>query len=85
MQRSIALSVLLALFDLARAGRRADVGLLAGRLGAHEDVVRLALTRLDRLGFADSKHVRLTLTGLALAVNAAEQREDALALLSTAA
>lgn len=63
--RERSFAVLLALFDLARAGLPSDPDRLAGRLGIATVDVHATLHRLARGGFVQG--ARLTLTGLAVA------------------
>lgn len=63
------LSVLLALFDLARLNRPAHVHCVAGRLGLGVEETRTILLALERRGLVDATRVRLTLSGLAAAVS----------------
>ena len=77
---STMVSVLVALFDLARANRHANVLRVAGRLGLTEAQTRAALRALEERGLADAQRVRLSLLGLALASQAAQGRDVALPL-----
>jgi hypothetical protein len=72
--REEAITLLVALHDLARAGRPASLGILAGRLGWGVGRVVRVLAHLDEKGVADRTGCRLTLAGLAMAVALEEQR-----------
>ena len=63
--RECSFAVLLALFDLSRAGLPSSRDRVAGRLDLSVSDVRDALDRLGRVGLV--RGARLTLTGLALA------------------
>jgi hypothetical protein len=63
------LSVLVALLDLARLNRPANITRVSGRLGMSADETRAILLALEKRGLADATRVRLTLSGLALAVS----------------
>jgi DNA-binding MarR family transcriptional regulator len=78
--RERSFAVLLALFDLARAGLPADPRRLAGRLGMSEPDVRAALARLSRASFV--ARGRLSLTGLALASSLDRARSSACSMLA---
>lgn len=65
--RERSFAVLLAFFDLARAGLPADPGRLAGRLGLGIADVNATLRRLTQGGFVTRG--RLSLTGLAVAAS----------------
>ncbi|MDQ3035742.1 MAG: hypothetical protein M3Y87_25285 [Myxococcota bacterium] len=73
-------SVLVALFELARSNRPANVQRVAGRLGMTETDTRSALRALDQRGLVDAQRVRLSLPGLALASMAAQGRDVQLPL-----
>ena len=66
-----AIALLLALWQLARANRRADLGLLAGRLGWGVGRVVRVLGHLDTKGLVDREACRLSLSGLAIATSLA--------------
>ncbi len=72
MNTNTSLSVLVALFDLARLNRPADIGRVSGRLGMSVEETRLILLALEAQGLVHATRVRLTLSGLALAVSIAE-------------
>lgn len=78
MDKNTMVSVLVALFDLARMNRPANVERIAGRLGITVEDARAALRGLEARGLADALRARLTLTGLALAASVAQGRELAL-------
>jgi predicted ArsR family transcriptional regulator len=80
MDTNTMVSVAVALFDLARANRPANVERVAGRLGITEAQARLALRGLEARGLADAMRARLTLLGLAVASSAAQGREVRLPL-----
>jgi Mn-dependent DtxR family transcriptional regulator len=63
--RERSFAVLLALFDLSRAGLPCTRERIAGRLGLNAMHVSSALSRLERVGLVH--RARLSLTGLALA------------------
>jgi hypothetical protein len=75
--RDEAIALLLALHDLAREGRGAELGLLAGRLGWGVGRVVRVLAHLDARGLADRRRCRLTLGGLAVGVALAAERDGA--------
>ena len=75
MDKIILRSVLVALFDLARANLPATVDRLGGRVGLPDDLTRRALAHLETDGLADATRVRLSMLGLALATRLVEQRE----------
>jgi Mn-dependent DtxR family transcriptional regulator len=75
MDKNTMVSVLVALFDLARMNRPANVERVAGRVGVSVEEARAALRGLEARGLADAMRARLTLTGLALAASAAQGRE----------
>lgn len=75
--RDEAIALLTAFYDLSRAGCRADLGVLAGRLGWGVGRVVRVLAHLDHRGFADRAACRLTLAGLALSVALAAERDGA--------
>lgn len=77
--RDEAITFLLALHDLSRAGRSADLGVLAGRLGWGALRVVRVLAHLEARGLADRARCRLTLSGLALSVALAAERDGAAA------
>ncbi len=66
-----AVALLLALYQLARANRPADLGLLAGRLGWGAGRVVRVLTHLEKKGVADRTTCRLTMMGLTVATQLA--------------
>lgn len=80
MDTNTNLSVLLALFELARQNRPAHVERVAGRLGLDTDATRRALRALEARGLADAMRVRLTLAGLAVASSAARGQDVVAAL-----
>ncbi len=63
--RETSFAVLLALFDLARAGLPSSAARIAGRLDVAPSSVTAALGRLATVGLVSG--TRLTLSGLALA------------------
>lgn len=65
--RECSFTVLLALFDLSRAGLPSTRDRLAGRLGLGAPIVEAALDRLTHAGMVQG--TRLTLSGLALAAS----------------
>jgi hypothetical protein len=77
--RDEAIALLLAFYDLARAGCRADLGVLAGRLGWGVGRVVRVLGHLERRGMADRAGCRLSLGGLAMSVALAAERDGAAA------
>ena len=76
--RALALAVVLALFDLTRAGLEPSIERLSGRLGSPERPVRRALERLRARGLV--RELRLTLIGLALAASLDQSRIATIAL-----
>ena len=66
-----AITLLLALWHLARANRTADLGVLAGRLGWGAGRVVRVLGHLDNKGLVDREACRLSLSGLAIATSLA--------------
>ncbi|UJR84768.1 hypothetical protein [Sandaracinus amylolyticus] len=79
MDKNTMVSVLVALFDLARTNRPANVERIARQLELGADETRAALRGLEARGLADALRCRLTLVGLALASSAAQGREIHLA------
>lgn len=75
--RDEAIALLLAFNDLARAGCHADLGALAGRLGWGVGRAVRVLAHLDARGLADRPRCRLTLSGLAVGVALAAERDGA--------
>lgn len=74
MDKNILRSVLVALFDLARANLPATVQRVGGRVGLPDELTRRALAQLERDGLADATRVRLSMVGLAIATRLCEQR-----------
>jgi hypothetical protein len=70
MQKTFALRVLITMFEEAQAGRPPGGTRLAALLEADVVDVEAALARLDRDGLVDAARVRLTFSGLAVAVAA---------------
>jgi hypothetical protein len=64
----LALALLVSLYDFARADLVADLDTLAGRLAVRRERVETALAHLEERRLADADRIRLTLTGLAVAV-----------------
>lgn len=64
------LSLLRTLFELAREDRSADLKLVADQLGLSCVQTDRLLSELEAAGFVDSDRVRLTLSGLTVAVAA---------------
>ncbi|AKF11780.1 hypothetical protein [Sandaracinus amylolyticus] len=79
MDKNTMVSVLVVLFELARANRPANVERIARRLDLGVEETRAALRGLEVRGLADAVRCRLTLVGLALASSAAQGREIHLA------
>jgi hypothetical protein len=77
--REEAIALLLAFHDLARAGCSADLGALAGRLGWGVGRAVRVLGHLEARGLADRSRCRLTLSGLAIGVALAGERDGAAA------
>ncbi len=73
--RDEAIALLLAFHDLARADRDADLGSLAGRLGWGVGRAVRVLAHLDARGLVDRPRCRLTLSGLAVGVALAAERD----------
>jgi Mn-dependent DtxR family transcriptional regulator len=69
--------VLQHLFTLAEDTRPASIGQISTDLGLNRQVVSHVLRQLDRAGLADCARIRLTLSGLAVAV--ATRRSSTLA------
>jgi DNA-binding IclR family transcriptional regulator len=67
----LGLSVLAALFELARADIPANPKTLADCLGAPEPQLRDLLAGLDAQGLVDADRTRLTMKGLVLALSTA--------------
>lgn len=80
--RDEAIALLLAFQDLARAGCSADLGVLAGRLGWGALRAVRVLAHLEARGLADRARCRLTLSGLAVSVALAAERDGAAAAAS---
>lgn len=78
--RDEAIALLLAFHDLSRAGSKMDLGVLAGRLGWGVGRVIRVLAHLDTRGLVDRPRCRLTLSGLAVAVALAAERDGAASL-----
>jgi Mn-dependent DtxR family transcriptional regulator len=68
-RRHDALSVLRMLYQFARDDAGADAAGLARELGISDQRAALALSDLEAAGLADAARARLTLQGLAMAVN----------------
>jgi hypothetical protein len=85
--RDEAIALLLAFHDLSRAGCTAELGALAGRLGWGVGRAVRVLGHLDARGLADRSRCRMTLSGLAIGVALAAERDGvaAIATLSSAA
>ncbi len=66
---------LLVLYNLARQDERADLALVAERLGVSCVQADEVLTSLERRGLVDADRVRLTMAGLVLAVSADARRK----------
>ena len=77
--REEAIALLLAFHDLARAGCSAGLGALAGRLGWGVGRAVRVLGHLEARGLADRSRCRLTLSGLAIGVALAAERDGAAA------
>jgi|RhiMetdeSRZDD1v2_1073273.scaffolds.fasta_scaffold2061521_2 hypothetical protein len=69
--------VLRLLYTLAAEDRAADLGIVAGMLGLSCVETDRLLMRLECAGLVDAERVRLTLVGLALAVNISDPRRHA--------
>ena len=70
MMNATQLEVLRTLYDLARDDRPADLALVASALGMSCVQVDAVLSALEHAGLVDGERVRLTMTGLAVAVSA---------------
>ena len=68
-------AVLRVLFTMASEGCPADRFLLAAELGLSDREVDVVLEQLDRAGLVDARRVRLTMIGLAVAVNLPRARD----------
>jgi Mn-dependent DtxR family transcriptional regulator len=71
----LALCLLEALYDLARANIPATPEMLAEWMEAPESKVQGLLTRLDAQALVDAPHCRLTMQGLVLALSIAGTRK----------
>ncbi|MCG8557185.1 MAG: MarR family transcriptional regulator [Proteobacteria bacterium] len=60
-------ATLYALFELARADRPAQAGVIAEAIGSTPSVVARALVELEQEGLVDATRARLTMRGLAVA------------------
>ena len=65
------------LYTLAADDRAADLGIVADMLGLSCVETDRLLMELERAGLVDAERVRLTLVGLALAVNISDSRRSA--------
>ena len=64
------------LYNLARDDQPADLSLLAEKLGVSCVQADMLLAALDRAGLVDADKVRLTLTGLTIAVSTDARRSQ---------
>ncbi|MFO0694422.1 MAG: hypothetical protein U0230_12760 [Polyangiales bacterium] len=69
MDHSIVAAVLVSLFDLAREGKHAHMGNVAGRLGISRAEVVRALKLLEQKGLVEAHRCRLTMAGLAVSAS----------------
>lgn len=76
MDKTLLRSVLVALFDLARANLPATVDRVGGRVGLSDDLTRRVLARLEADGLVDAHRVRLTIVGLAIATRLTGERDQ---------
>jgi hypothetical protein len=67
------LAVLHALLRLAKCDELGSVEMLAALVGSSEPKVAAALLKLEALGWADARRVRLTLDGLSMALATTHQ------------
>jgi Mn-dependent DtxR family transcriptional regulator len=74
MMNATQLEVLRTLYELARDDRPADLALVAAALGLSCVRADAVLGELEAAGLVDGERVRLTMTGLAIAVTAARGR-----------
>jgi Mn-dependent DtxR family transcriptional regulator len=72
-------SLLLALFDCARADERASVQSVALRLGLSRREVAVGLNQLDQLGLVRAATIRLTFLGLAKAAGLVSRQRTTVA------
>lgn len=74
MMNATQLEVLGTLFDLARDDRAADLAIVADAVGLSCVEADGVLAELERAGLVDGDRVRLTMSGLVIAVSAARGR-----------